>query len=303
VGTADGLHPVGIGAPPALRGRAVRALTRDGDGWWAILDATTLARTDRADGSGDWREVARFEGTNLHCCLPTASGLLVGASEARLFRLAGERLVEIESFRQVEGRASWFTPWGAPADVRSLSRARDETWFVNVHVGGVARSRDRGTSWTATMDIDADAHHVLAHPADPALVAAATARGLTLSRDGGDSWRFVTEGLHATYQRAVAFADGHVLASSSAGEHGRRAALYRMALARPTRLERVREGLPAWFADNVNTGCLAAVGSFVALGTGDGLVFASEDAGASWSQVAEGLPQLKCLALAGATST
>ena len=55
--------------------------------------------------------------------------------------------------------------------------------------------------------------------------------------------------------------------------------------------------LPDWFDDNIDTACLAARGHEAAFGSPDGRVFASIDEGETWTAVAEGLPQIRCLAL------
>jgi len=89
----------------------------------------------------------------------------------------------------------------------------------------------------------------------------------------------------------VAVAGDHVLVSASAGFHGRRAAVYRRLLDGGTRFERCAEGLPKWFADNVDTACLAAAGPLVVLGTADGCVFRSLDAGRHWTLAMKGLPR------------
>jgi hypothetical protein len=49
------------------------------------------------------------------------------------------------------------------------------------------------------------------------------------------------------------------------------------------------------FSDNIDTYCLDAHpdGSFVAFGTEDGLVFASNDAGSTWGELASGLPTVR----------
>ena len=117
------------------------------------------------------------------------------------------------------------------------------------------------------------------------------------SRDGGASWRFVTEGMHAHYLRAVAASDDTVLVSASSGPGGRRAALYRGHLDADAAFEQCTDGLPTWFGDNVDTGCLAALGSFVACGTEDGRVFRSLDGGRSWDAAAKGLAPVTCLML------
>jgi hypothetical protein len=162
-------------------------------------------------------------------------------------------------------------------------------------VGGVVRSCDHGASWQPTVDIEADVHQVLAHPARPEIVLLASAEGFGLSRDGGDSYQFATAGLHAHYLRAVAVAAEHVVISASAGFHGRRSAIYRRRLDGGTRFERCAAGLPKWFDDNVDTACLTAVGALVVFGTGDGRVFRSLDAGEHWDLAVKGLPPVRCV--------
>jgi len=96
----------------------------------------------------------------------------------------------------------------------------------------------------------------------------------------------------------VAVAGEHVLVSASAGFHGRRSAIYRKRLEDGTRFERCEAGLPKWFDDNIDTACLAAAGSLVVFGTGDGRVYRSLDTGESWALVAKGLPPIGGVTLA-----
>lgn len=296
VGTADGLHELGTRARAHHPGREITALARDGTRWWALLDGKELVR-GTLSGEARWQSIAEVGGRRAHCLLPTSSSVLVGTSNAGLLRLRDGELRPVDSFLSVEGRKTWYTPWGAPPDTRSISRSAGGALFVNVHVGGVVRSKDSGRTWHPTMDVDADVHQVLAHPSDPDLVLAASAIGLGVSEDGGDQWRFEKKGLHATYQRAVTFCAQHALVSVSRSERGREAAVYRRAL-RGGGFERCRSGLPEWFPDNVNTGCLAASGRQAALGTVDGSVYVSEDEGESWRLSAEGLPKVRAVAFA-----
>ncbi|MBI2216338.1 MAG: hypothetical protein HYU51_03480 [Candidatus Rokubacteria bacterium] len=207
-------------------------------------------------------------------------------------------MMSVDSFEAVEGRDAWYTPWGDPADVRSITVAGDGTIFVNVHVGGVVRSRDDGRSWRPTVDIESDVHQVLAHPTRAEIVLVAAAAGFGISRDRGDSWDFVTAGLHAHYARAVAVSDETVLLSASTGPGGRRAAIYRKLLDAESGFERCRDGLPEWFGDNIDTACLVATGPLVVCGTGDGRVFRSPDSGQRWEVVAKGLPTVTSVMVA-----
>jgi hypothetical protein len=297
VGTEEGLHRVGDeGAARVddLAGREVGALVVDAPGWWAIVDEQELWRS--ADGFR-WSPVATGGKRKATCLAATPAGLLVGTRRAHLLRLEGDRLVAVPSFDEAEGREAWYTPWGAPADVRSISAGAAGSIYVNVHVGGVLRSTDGGAAWRPTLDIEHDVHQVLAPALHPGLVLVAAADGFGLSEDGGDSWRWENDGLHAHYCRAVALAGDTVFLSASAGHHGRRTTVYRRRLEGGERFERCQAGLPEWFPDNVDTGCLAARGRTVVIGTEDGCTFVSDDAGLHWDAVAKGLAPVRAVAL------
>jgi photosystem II stability/assembly factor-like uncharacterized protein len=271
----------------------ITALARDGALTWALVDGRTVwAR----DADGPWRERVAIDGPAATSLAPTPEGLLIGTDEAHLSRFVDGKLERVEAFDHVEGRQEWYTPWGDPAAVRSSALAADGTIHANVHVGGVARSRDGGRSWTPTVDVEADVHQVLAHPTRADVVLAAAYEGFGISRDGGDTWTFLTEGMHAHYARAVAVSDDVVLVSASKGPGGSRAALYRKPLDVDGPFERCHDRLP-WFDDNIDTACLQAAGSVVVFGTEDGRLFVSPDRGQSWSLLTKGLPAVRCVAL------
>ncbi len=278
-GSLTGLH---------LDGRRVTSLAREAwRGLWVLLEE----REVWVAGLEGWRLAAALpEGIRGNCLAPTRAGVLVGTAGARLFRLKAGVLEALESFERVPGRASWYTPWGGPPDTRSISWD-ERSLYVNVHVGGVVRSRDEGRTWEPTLDIDLDVHEV---KAGRGRVLAATAEGLAVSGDGGDSWTLRAEGMHATYCRALALAKAEVLVSASEGPGGNRAAIYRATLSGEI-LERCRRGLPEWLPGNVDTHCLDAAGGLAAFGTEDGRVFVSADSGDSWSEAVSGLPGVNCL--------
>jgi hypothetical protein len=296
VGTAAGLWElVGDRVIPGdpLMGKSLTALARDGARTWAVVDGRTLWESRGAT----WEERASIDEPAATCLAPTAEGLLVGTEQAHLLRRTADALARVESFENIEGRDAWYTPWGDPADVRSIAVAFDGTLHVNVHVGGVARSRDGGRSWAPTVDIETDVHQVLAHPTRGDVVLVAAAEGFGVSEDGGDVWKFTTAGLHAHYLRAVAVAGETVLVSASTGPGGRRSALYRKSLVSDGPFERCTDGLPAWFSDNIDTACVVADGSHVVFGTEDGRVFQPLDAGEKWQLRAKGLPPVSCVTL------
>ena len=294
VATADGIHDLGNERRVLLAGHDVTALAKGDSGWWAVIDGDEVWRS--TDG-GDWTRAAPVEKLRGNCLLATATDLFVGTSEARLLALREKRFEPVGPFDQVEGRDEWFTPWGGPPDVRSMSADPSGPVYVNVHVGGIVRSIDGGSTWEPTIDIRSDVHDVLFDPGSRQVLAA-SARGLASSSDGGGSWRFDSDGLHGGYLRAVAVAGGTVLVTASTGPFTERAAVYRRAVEGGQSFERCRKGLPEWFPDNIDTSCLAASGPNVAFGTSEGAVYVSSDEGSGWTAAAEGLPQVRCVAFA-----
>jgi len=272
---------------------APAALARGADGWWAVADGSRVWTSK--DGL-EWDHVIQIPSLRANCVLPHDGGALVGTSEAHVVRVADGKSERVRSFDRISTRDDWYTPWGGPADVRSLSAGPDGACYANIHVGGIAGSDD-GLHWKATpLDIDSDVHQVLAHPERAGLVFAATAVGLATSNDGGATWDFSDEGLHAAYCRAVAIAGDTLLISASKSHTGRQSALYRRPLEGGA-FERCEKGLPEWFADNVDTFCLEARGDDAVLGTTDGRVFVSEDAGSSWDEALTGGPNVTCVAI------
>jgi hypothetical protein len=283
VATRAGLFGSDSREPVAFAAREVNHLARAQTGaLWAIVD-----RTELWTSSPEWSRVARAEGLILNCVLPLAKDVLVGASEGHLLRLVNGRLDIVESVEETDGREQWYTPWGGPPDVRSLTA--DAAVYANVHVGGILRSDEEGR-WSAVIDIHSDVHEVQARAGG--LVLAATARGLAISRDRGDSWDFEDAGLHATYCRAVTTCEDIVLVSAAVGPHGGRAAVYRRPLDAREPLEKCSAGLPEWFGDNIDTGCLASSEGAVAFGTSDGRVFLSEDCGEHWRELGGRMPEV-----------
>jgi hypothetical protein len=289
VGTEKGVYRAGE-EQPVVDGRVTDLVTTAGSSWLALVDG-------RLQGDGGLR--LDLPGPDPTCLIDEDGAFLVGTAEAHLLRVSGDGTAvdPVASFDQAEGRDRWYTPWGGPPDTRSLSRSPDGTVYVNVHVGGILRGSLDGP-WLPTIDVDADVHQVLAR--ERGLVEAATAYGLARSTDGGGTWTFETEGLDADYSRAVALAGEWLLLSASIGPRGERAGVYRRPLdaAPDAPFERLRRGLPEWFSGNIDTHCLVARGDWAALGTGDGSLYVSEDAGASWELVTDNLPRVTALALA-----
>lgn len=293
VATADGLHTVGDSADVDLAGHDVSALGRDDEAWWAVADERLVLRG--LPGAG-WEEVAHAD-PRLTCLLVSSRGVFTGTAGAGLRHLVDGRLEPVETFDEAPGRNRWYTPWGGPPATRSLSAHPDGTLYVNVHVGGIVRSRDGGRSWEPTIDIDLDVHEVRAEARTGWVVAATGAGGFAMSEDGGDSWQLFDEGLHGDYCRAVAVAGTIVLVSASTGPRTRQGAVYRRPLESDGPFERCHQGLPEWFEGNVDTGWLDGVGDVAVLATPTGELYLSGDAGGTWRRLVEGLPRVRAVAL------
>ena len=285
VATTDGVVEFPDGGH-ALEGVEVNALAFAGGVRYAIADASMVLR-HTLDG---WQEVGPVDGRRANCLVASKAGLFVGTSEAHLLKESPAGFVGLDSFESAPGRADWYTPWGGPPDVRSITEDDAGVLYCNVHVGGIQRSDDGGATWTPTIDIHSDVHEVTTAPG---AILAATAWGLASSSDGGTTWGFDAQGLHATYARAVAVADGVVVMSASRGPRGNASTLYRRPLDMPGSFERCGGEVPEWFSAHINTGCLSARGTTVAFGTEEGELYVSEDSGAAFARAAERLPPVR----------
>jgi photosystem II stability/assembly factor-like uncharacterized protein len=294
VGTADGLFVLDGASEREVEGHSVTAL----DHGWAIFDGETVVyETD--DG---WRQAMTVRSPErslgVHgALLSRVDDAIVGwgSSLMRVFRQ--KRFEPIPGFETVEGRDDWHAVGSREPYVRSLTATAGDVLLVNVHVGGIPRSTDGGATWQPTIDVDADVHQVRAHPDRPELVLAAAAIGLCRSDDAGATWTVHTDGLHASYCRAVATADDMMFVSASTGPFTDQAAVYRRAIDGDGPFERCTDGMPDWQRQNIDTGCLDTDGARVAFGGADGVVYGSEDAGRTWRVLAENLPPVSAVTI------
>jgi hypothetical protein len=297
VGTRDGLHEIAPHRRHHFAGHEVRRLAWEDQRLWAVTDGNTIWR-----GRDQWEAVAKADDFGVRCILPSTIGLLVGTSDGRVMRLEDSALVPLEGFDRVEGRDRWWQVDGLDhvANTRSLGQAPDGTLYANIHVGGIYRSRDLGNTWEPTIDQETDVHEIRAL-ADGFVVAATGTAGLCVSKDHGDHWDSITDGLPSRtgpvlpYARAVASSGDVILLTASTGPQSDDAGVYRGHLHTTGPLERCRRGLPSRFRDNIDTGCLAVGGGVAVFGTTEGSVFISDDAGESWTEIAHDLPPVLCV--------
>jgi hypothetical protein len=286
-----------------LAGHAVKALAPHLDGsTLAIVDGHGLHRRSR---EGAWTKVAASQ-ADLACLTVAGDVIYAGTDDAHVLRVGGDGTIEsLRGFDAVEGRDTWYAGSavidgrvvGPPLGIRSLTATADgAALLVNVHVGGIPRSTDGGATWQPTIDVDSDVHEVCAHPGDPLTVIAASAIGLCVSRDGGASWTVERKGLHARYCSAVAFSGDDILVAAATDHFAAEGAVYRRPIDGNGPLEPVA-GLPRWLEGIVDTGCIAALASTLAVSDRAGNLYASADAGRSWKLRDQGLPGVSKLLL------
>jgi hypothetical protein len=297
--SGDGLFAVtGDGHTQEIAKQPVRGLAPDGRGGaLAIVDRLSLRRRAR---SGDWATVAASE-FELSCCMAVRDTIYVGTDDARMLRLSdGSGLLDpIDGFDDVEGRDAWFAGsaivngqrLGPPLGIRSVAATSNGSiLFANVHVGGIPRSMDGGRTWQPTIDINSDVHEVRAYQADPDIVVAASAVGLCISRNAGATWTIERDGLHASYCSAVTFSGYDILVSVSTDHFAAQGRIYRRPIKPDGSLVAVEGGMPAWTEGIVDTGCIAANGSSIAVADRAGHLYVSDDFGQAWSCRSTRLP-------------
>ncbi len=285
--TTEGVHDVETG-DTVLDGRDVSFVARRATESWAVVEGRKVMR----DTGAGWDEVARLEAATGLVAQPVRDNrLLIGTTGAHVVRVDDGDVERLASFDCVPSRDSWKNPAasGRP-DVWSIASERGAV-FVSVHVGGLWRSRDDGQSWTNVLAPAVDVHQVAA--AD-GLVAVAAEHGFGFSPDGGDSWTWTTDGLHAAYLQCVALTDDAVYVGASSGPFADDAAVY---LASPpgSKFERRSAGLPRTF-EAIGPYHLAAEGDTVAVAPWlANTVYASRDAGGTWASIARQFPTVHSL--------
>lgn len=228
----------------------------------------------------------------------------VGTEPSALFLSedGGKSWIERPALKDIPSAPSWsFPPRPWTSHVRWIAPDPNdsERLFVGIELGGVMRSLDAGITWEDRKPgSQHDAHTLRTHRGAPGRVYEAAGGGYAESRDGGDTWIGLDEGLDRRYVWGLAAdtADPDTIVVSAApgprqahnpgaGEAG----LYRRV--QGGTWQEVWDGLPS--PKGTRTYVLASADAephvFYAA-TREGDLYRSTDAGLSWERQEIGWP-------------
>ncbi len=235
--------------------------------------------------------------------------LYAGTLPPALFRSRdmGQSWQEIATLNEIPDSDKWNfrAPPGAP-HVKNIAFHPTEpnTFFVCIEQGGLMKTSDSGQTWTelfAWQQDDTfyrDAHRLAIQPSDPDVMYLASGDGLCKTTDGGQSWERLTTGTYKVGYPDALFIDpddDDVVYIGGAGGHPGTwdAQTARASFARGSegghRWQERRDGLPNPVRGNIEAISMAHGNGQVAFyaGTAIGEVFASEDRGQHWRQIAQ----------------
>ncbi len=248
----------------------------------------------------------------------TGNGVYAGVSEAGLFvtRDRGQSWEPVDGFNNQPGRDNWQPGFGGLCAHTILSDPNNpKRMWVGVSSSGFFRTDDGGKTWSekslgVNQDLGICVHHVTHDPANPDVLFRQDHRGVYRSDDGGDTWIVTETGLPCGE-----LSDGHKCSFGFAIAMDRKTnSLFiaplesdnfrlprdgQLAIYKSTdngaHWQPRKNGLPSQFFAGVLRGAMSADQldpGGIYFGTSSGQVFASNDVGESWAEVASGLPRI-----------
>ncbi len=276
-----------------------------------------------ADFGGVLKSGARF--VDQIWTLHYAHGALwAGVSEAGLFvsRDRGQSWQPIKGFNEQPGRENWAPGAGGLGAHTILSDGKNPNrMWVGISAAGFFRTDDGGKTWapknkgvnpavdSAPATTGQCVHHVISDPSDASVMYRQEHRGVHRSDDGGDTWKVIEDGLPVTE-----LSDGHrcsfgfpiVLDRKTKNAfvvpldgdnfrfpRGGQLAVYRTKDG--NMWQPLTKGLPDKCFASVLRGSMAADQldpGGIYFGTSSGSIYASNDLGESWQEIARGLPRI-----------
>lgn len=281
-----------------LAGKAIQCLGRSEEQVFAGSRGQGVF-TSR-DGGESWEQLDFPQPDVFSLAVSPADGrVYAGCEPSMLFRSddAGASWRELEALRAIPSAPTWsFPPRPWTSHVRWIAPSPHDAGLLlaGIELGGLMRSEDGGESWSDHRPgAQRDVHCLAWHPREPARAYEAAGGGAAWSSDGGATWSPADAGRdrHYTWALAVDPEDPerwYVSASTGPFQaHGSRPAealLYRWEDGGPWRP--LDGGLPQPL-DSMPYALAFRDGGLFA-GLADGTLYASEDRGDTWAEIALG---------------
>ncbi len=314
---------------PLFKGWKVTAATRDSKGRYLVATSSQvygpalhvsedLKQWRQIEKGPAWAKGSTHKLTQVWTLCPAGRRLYAGVDEAGLFQSDddGESWSAVDGLNEHATRSAWFPGnGGLCAHSIVVDRANPRRLWVGISAVGVFRSDDGGSTWRPKnqgipvliedkthKDIGNCVHGLAADPADPDALYRREHNGMFRSRDGGESWQRIENGLGSWFGFPIAVdrRSGAVYVVPLESDE------YRIPSEGKLRVYRSRDrgeswqplsrGLPQERAYmNVLRGAmdvdhLDPCGVY--LGTTAGTVYFSNDGGDSWSQLPCTLPRV-----------
>ena len=295
----------------ALEGKDIRQVAAALDGTHIAYDADGAIWLSRNQGKS-WNSIADSpinEEITVLFVHRIDNDIYFGTEPPKIYRYKcnNQHWELVTDLSTLEIAKTWYTPWGGPPAVRSAAPTYSGDLYLNIHVGGVLRTLNRGETWLPTNEgLELDVHEVAACRKRENAVYTATANGFFLSQDGGESWKARNDGLANRYTRGIAIHPDQpetILISGSPTSpggwriHGKQFSLFRTT-DDGKHWTKVTHGLPEESDSEIDTHGIAfsrEISDQVLCGLRSGELYASSDAGVSWSSVSDNLPSIRSL--------
>lgn len=318
---------------PFFKGWKVTAIARTADGTWLAGTASDVygSTIHRSRDLDEWTQVkngpsypdggdARL--TQIWTIVPGQDCHYAGVAEAGVFRSrdGGESWEPVAGLNGHRSRAAWVPGNGGLCAHSILADPRNgQRLWCGISAVGVFRSDDGGTTWEPKnagvpviiedkdhKDIGYCVHAIVQDPRDRATIYRQDHRGMFRTRDGGDSWQRIENGLASGFGFPLALdrRNGALYSVPLESDEYRlpKDGCFRVfrSTDRGDSWHPLTQGLPAQHYYGIVLRAAAATDDLepcgVYVGTTVGDVFVSSDGGERWSALPAKFPRILCVA-------